>query len=78
MSVGSSSDVALLAQQPGAIAWMLAGLVAIKAAVNVALGPLFGLTRCRRARGRHSAADVWGLGPVDYLPEPGTQGACPV
>jgi hypothetical protein len=30
------------------VAWMLAGLVSFKAAVNIALGPLFGLTRCGR------------------------------
>jgi hypothetical protein len=39
---------------------MVAGLVGIKAAVNVALGPLFGLTRCvGRARGGRRA----GAGP---------------
>jgi hypothetical protein len=26
-------------------AWMLAGLVSLKAAVNIALGPLFGLSK---------------------------------
>lgn len=45
VSVGSSIDTGVLLDQYDVIAWMVAGLVVIKAGVNVALGPLFGLTR---------------------------------
>jgi Kef-type K+ transport system membrane component KefB len=51
VSVGSSINMDVLRDEWEVVAWMLAGLVSFKAAVNIALGPLFGLTRCAgRAR----------------------------
>ena len=50
VSVGSSINTTTLAEQWDVVAWMLGGLVALKAAVNVALGPLFGLTRGESVR----------------------------
>jgi predicted Kef-type K+ transport protein len=46
VSVGGSIDAGVLRDNWDVVAWMLAGLVAFKAAVNIGLGPLFGLTRC--------------------------------
>ncbi|GBF88863.1 K+ efflux antiporter [Raphidocelis subcapitata] len=45
VSVGSSINMGVLQEDWEVVAWMLAGLVSFKAAVNIALGPLFGLTR---------------------------------
>ena len=45
VSVGSSINMGVLRDEWEVVAWMLAGLVSFKAAVNIALGPLFGLTR---------------------------------
>jgi Kef-type K+ transport system membrane component KefB len=46
MSVGGSINMDVLAENYDVILWMLAGLVSLKAAVNIALGPLFGLSKC--------------------------------
>ncbi len=45
VSVGSSIDTQVLMSHVDVVACMLAGLVGFKAAVNILLGPLFGLTR---------------------------------
>jgi Kef-type K+ transport system membrane component KefB len=45
MSVGGSINMGVLRDNWDVIAWMLAGLVSLKAAVNIALGPLFGLSK---------------------------------
>lgn len=45
VAVGSSINMSVLKENWDVILWMLAGLVSLKAAVNVALGPLFGLSR---------------------------------
>jgi hypothetical protein len=59
VSVGSSINMDVLREEWEVVAWMLAGLVSFKAAVNIALGPLFGLSRCAgrgaRARGWNGA-----------------------
>jgi len=45
VSVGSSINMDVLRDEWEVVAWMLVGLVSFKAAVNIALGPLFGLSR---------------------------------
>jgi Kef-type K+ transport system membrane component KefB len=45
MSVGGSINMGVLRDNWDVIAWMLVGLVSLKAAVNIALGPLFGLSK---------------------------------
>jgi Kef-type K+ transport system membrane component KefB len=45
LSVGGSINMTVLKDNYDVILWMLAGLVSLKAGVNMALGPLFGLTR---------------------------------
>ncbi|KAI8467065.1 MAG: Sodium/hydrogen exchanger family-domain-containing protein [Monoraphidium minutum] len=50
VSVGSSIDMGVFAENWSICLWMLAGLVSFKAAVNIALGPLFGLTRAESIR----------------------------
>ena len=45
VSVGSSIDLSVLSAHADLVAVILTGLLAVKAAVNTALGPLFGLTR---------------------------------
>jgi hypothetical protein len=46
MSVGGSINMAVLKDNYDIIFWMLTGLVSLKAAVNIMLGPLFGLSKC--------------------------------
>jgi hypothetical protein len=46
MSVGGSINMGVLRDNWDVIAWMLVGLVSLKAGVNIALGPLFGLSKC--------------------------------
>ncbi|WIA33402.1 hypothetical protein OEZ86_006536 [Tetradesmus obliquus] len=50
MSVGGSINMGVLRDNWDVIAWMLAGLVSLKAAVNIALGPLFGLSKSESIR----------------------------
>lgn len=45
MSVGGSINMEVLKDNYDVILWMLAGLVSLKAAVNIMLGPLFGLSK---------------------------------
>jgi Kef-type K+ transport system membrane component KefB len=45
LSVGSSINMEVLRDNWDIIAYMLVGLVSLKAAVNIALGPLFGLSK---------------------------------
>eukprot|EP00878_Enallax_costatus_P013828 GHUV01014463.1.p1 GENE.GHUV01014463.1~~GHUV01014463.1.p1 ORF type:complete len:492 (+),score=144.01 GHUV01014463.1:299-1774(+) len=45
MSVGGSINMGVFRENYDVILWMLAGLVSLKAAVNIALGPLFGLSK---------------------------------
>eukprot|EP00879_Flechtneria_rotunda_P030712 GHRR01033383.1.p1 GENE.GHRR01033383.1~~GHRR01033383.1.p1 ORF type:complete len:471 (+),score=170.75 GHRR01033383.1:295-1707(+) len=50
MSVGGSINMGVLRENYDVILWMLAGLVSLKAAVNTALGPLFGLSKSESIR----------------------------
>ncbi|KAF6261239.1 Sodium/hydrogen exchanger family-domain-containing protein [Scenedesmus sp. NREL 46B-D3] len=50
MSVGGSINMGVLRDNWDVIAWMLAGLVSLKAGVNIALGPLFGLSKSESIR----------------------------
>ncbi len=45
VSVGSSINFDVLAANWDVCLWMLAGLVSLKAGINAALGPLFGLSK---------------------------------
>ena len=65
VSVGSSINMEVFKENWDVCLWMLAGLVSFKAAVNIALGPLFGLTRCAAAAaavaGAAAERTAWGL-----------------
>ena len=50
VSVGSSIKVDVLMANWDVILWMLAGLVSLKAGINTALGPLFGLSKAESIR----------------------------
>eukprot|EP00775_Hariotina_reticulata_P005483 gene5483-5718_t len=50
MSVGGSINMAVLKDNYDIIFWMLLGLVSLKAAVNIMLGPLFGLSKAESIR----------------------------
>lgn len=45
MSVGGSINMGVFSENYDVILWMLGGLVGLKAAVNIALGPVFGLSK---------------------------------